>query len=201
MSGLKNRFGLDGIQVGSNIVGEQLGDAKFEPVWAAAADLGLAVFVHALHPLSTKGLQGMVAPLVGFPLDTGQAAASILLSGVMTRHPKLRLGFSHGGGALGSLLGRLDKGWRLTSGFAGAAAETPSDTAAKLFYDSNVYDSDYLRYLALTMAPGQVFLGTDYPYEIMQTDPVGYLAGTFDTGEHRDSVERGAALRFLGFVG
>jgi aminocarboxymuconate-semialdehyde decarboxylase len=200
MATLKARFGLDGIEVGSNILGKQLGDPQFDPVWAAAEDLGLAVFVHALHPLSTSGLTGMITPLAGFPLDTGQAAASILLSGVLYRHPRLRIGFAHGGGALGAMLGRLDQGWRITEGFGGAAPELPSKTAAQFFYDSNVYDPAYLRYLATKMAPGRVFLGSDYPYEIMQLNPVGYLRSVFDAPALFQSVKRDAALRFLGQI-
>jgi len=135
---------------------------------------------------------------VGFPLDTGLAAASFILSGVMARHPRLRIGFSHGGGALGSLLGRMDQGWRLTKGFGGAAAEAPSEVARRMFYDSNVYDPAYLAHLATHVAPGQVFLGTDYPYDILQTDPVAFLRRASVPPEALASLESGAALRFLG---
>ena len=198
MSGLRTRFGLDGIQIGSNILGTQIGDLRFEPVWAAAEDLGLAVFVHALHPLGTKGIAGPIVPLAGFPLDTGQAAASFLLAGVMSRHPRLRIGFSHGGGALGAMLGRLDQGWRLTQGFGGTVPEAPSAVAKTLFFDSNVYDPAYLHQLVTRVAPGQVFLGTDYPYDIMQEDPIGYLRALACSDAERADLEYGAGLRFLG---
>jgi aminocarboxymuconate-semialdehyde decarboxylase len=197
---LKDRFGLDGIEVGSNILGVPAGDERFEPVWGAAEDLGLAVFVHALHPLATTGMTSpaLITPLAGFPLDTGLAAASFILSGVLARHPRLRIGFSHGGGALGSLLGRLQKGWQLTGGFNGLVTESPIDTASRLFYDSNVYDPAYLAYLATQLAPGHVFLGTDYPYDILQTDPAAYLRALPVPAEVKTSLESGAALRFLG---
>lgn len=198
MRRLKPRFGLDGFQVGSNILGVQIGDARFEPIWAAAEQLGLSVFVHALHPLGTKGIAGPIVPLAGFPLDTGQAAASFLLAGTIARYPRLRIGFSHGGGALGALLGRLDEGWRLTKGFGGAAPDAPSTAAKSLFFDSNVYDPVYLRHLVSHVAPGQIFLGTDYPYDIMQQDPLGYLRRVAWSDDEWAGLERGAALRFLG---
>lgn len=198
MSTLKRRFGLDGFQVGSNILGAQIGDPKFDPIWAAAEDLELSVFVHALHPLGTKDIGGPIVPLAGFPLDTGQAAASFLLAGVMSRYPRLRVGFSHGGGALGALLGRLDQGWKLTSCFGGRVPAAPSETARSLFFDSNVYDPAYLGHLISHIAPGQIFLGTDYPYDIMQEDPIAYLKQVATTPEQLASMEHGAALRFLG---
>lgn len=198
LSSLKARFGLDGVQIGSNILGVQIGDTRFEPVWAAAEDLGLSVFVHALHPLGTKDVAGPIGALAGFPLDTGQAAASFLLAGVMERYPRLRIGFSHGGGVLGALLGRLDQGWRLTKGFGRPGSRLPSDVAKSFFYDSNVYDPAYLRHIITKVAPGQVFLGTDYPYDIMQHDPLAYLKQVDPSVSTWVSLQYGAARRFLG---
>jgi aminocarboxymuconate-semialdehyde decarboxylase len=78
---IKTEFGFAGIEIGSNINGVPLGDARFESVYEAAQALSLAIFVHALHPVATKAIgadPGFTA-LAGFPLDTGMAAASILL--------------------------------------------------------------------------------------------------------------------------
>ena len=91
----------------------------------------------------------------------------------------------------------MDQGWQLTNGFGRSAAEPPSQVARQLFYDSNVYDPAYLAHLAMHMAPGQVFLGTDYPYDILQTDPVAYLRSAPLTPDALASLEHGAARRFL----
>jgi aminocarboxymuconate-semialdehyde decarboxylase len=200
---LKARFGLAGIEIGSNIDGALPGDPKFEPVWAAAQDLDLSVFIHPLHPVATRGLDVTPAftAFAGFPLDVALAGASLLTAGVCDRYPRLRIALSHGGGALGAMLGRLDQGWRFTDGFGRRAERLPSEVARSLFFDSNVYDAAYLKHLAQTVAPGQVFVGTDYPYDIMQQDPGGFLAAAGLTAENHRSVARGAALRFLGAVG
>ena len=44
------RDGFRGVELGSNVNGAALGEARFEPFFAAAEQLGAAVFVHALHP-------------------------------------------------------------------------------------------------------------------------------------------------------
>src|SRR5690606_14385549 len=110
---LQNDFGFKGVEIGSNIDGRMLGDPCFDVFWRAAEDLGMAVFVHALHPVAVKsiGASPLYNAFAGFPIDVAMAAASLIISGTLTRFPKLRIGFSHGGGALGSILGRLDKGW------------------------------------------------------------------------------------------
>ncbi len=199
---LKERFGLSGIEVGSNIDGALLGDERFDPVWEAAQDLGLAVFVHALHPLVARAINPtpVFNALAGFPLDVALAGASLLMSGIPDRFPRLRIGFSHGGGALGAMLGRLDRGWRFTEGFQGRAKRLPSEAARSFFYDSNVYDPGYLKYLAEIVAPGQVFSGTDYPYDIMQTAPAAFIAAAGLSDDHYRSVEQLAARRFIGLA-
>jgi aminocarboxymuconate-semialdehyde decarboxylase len=196
---LSERFGLLGIEIGSNINGVQLGDARFEPVWQACAELGLAVFVHALHPVSAKaaGADPLTTAFVHFPLDVAMAASSLILAGVPARYPGLRLGFSHGGGGLGAMVGRLDRGWSMTDGFNGKLVERPSTHAARLFYDSNVYDPAFVRHLVRELAPGQVFLGGDYPYPLMQADLVGYMDSCGLTNDERHSLAEGAARRFL----
>lgn len=196
---IKREFGLVGIEIGSNVNGSSLGQARFDPVYEACEQLGLSIFVHALHPLATKVIDADQAftAMVGFPTDTGIAAASIILSGIVERLPKLRLGFSHGGGTIGSMLGRLDKGYELTRAYGGKLSLKPSEQAKNLFYDSNVYDRAYLAHLVRHAAPGRVFLGTDYPFALMQTDPIAYLG---DAGLSEVELERlcaGAAHEFL----
>lgn len=196
---IRREFGLSGIEIGSNVAGRMLGDPAHDPFWAAVADEGLAVFVHALHPLAGKaaGSSPLFNVFALFPVDVGMAAASLLMAGVLDRHPNLRIGFSHGGGTLLSMLGRLDIGWSKTGGFGGQAISAPSSAASRFYYDTNVYDPRLLRHMTSTMAPGRIFAGTDYPYEIMQTDLREYIrsAGLGDAVER--SVMSGAAASFL----
>ena len=199
LGGLRSRFGLSGVEIGSNIAGVMLGDARFDPFWAAAEAENLAVFVHALHPVAAKSVPAdrSFAAFALFPVDVGMAASSLLMSGVVDRFPRLRIGFSHGGGTLGAVLGRLDLGWERSRGFGEKAASRPSAAARRLFYDSNVYDPVYLSHLATRIAPGKVFVGTDYPYDVMQTAPADFIAaGTLD-GAALESMRSTAASAFL----
>jgi aminocarboxymuconate-semialdehyde decarboxylase len=188
--------GFRGIELGSNINGRYLGEAEFEPLFAAAADLDLAIFIHALHPLQAPQLASYpdLVPFAGFITDTGLCAATLIMSGVLERHPRLRIGLSHGGGVLGPIVHRMQQGWQLTDGFGGKLAVAPNDTAARFFVDSLVYDAGYARHLA-SVVPGHVCLGTDYPYLIMQTAPAEFIA-TVATNEG-DPIWSGAAERFL----
>lgn len=169
--------GLAGVEIGSNINGIVLGDARFEVFYSEATALGLCVFVHALHPVGTERLsrQPDLIPFAAFPLDTALSAVSLIRAGVPQKYPNLRIGFSHGGGAIVPLTYRLGQGHRLTDGFKGKLTRSPAEYAAGFYYDSLVYDGGYLKYLCNEFAPGQIFCGTDYPYAIMETDPAGFL--------------------------
>jgi aminocarboxymuconate-semialdehyde decarboxylase len=198
--GLKTRFGLAGVEVGSNVAGAYLGDARFDPFFAACEAEGLAVFIHSLHPLSARDLSRhpMLVPFAGFTVDTGLCAASLIMEGVPERFPNLRIGFSHGGGVLAPLLHRMEFAWRSTDGFEGRLPQSPKAYARRFFYDSLVYDAAYVQHLATHIAPGQVFLGTDYPYLIQQTDPHGFISSAAAMSGVSDTIWSDAAQRFLG---
>jgi aminocarboxymuconate-semialdehyde decarboxylase len=174
LGSLKRDLGLRGVEVGSNVLGAYLGDPRFEPFFAAAEAEGMAVFVHALHPISGKDVSPMLAPFAAFPVDTALCAASLIMAGVLERYPNLRIGFSHGGGALAPLIHRMEFGWSATKGFDGRLPQSPKAYARKLYLDSLVYDGAYLAHLT-ELAPGRVFLGTDYPYLIQQPHPRAFL--------------------------
>jgi aminocarboxymuconate-semialdehyde decarboxylase len=197
---LKARFGLVGVEVGSNIAGAYLGDPRFDPFFAACEAEGLAIFVHSLHPLQARDLtrHPMLVPFAGFTVDTGLCAASLIMEGVLERFPTLRIGFSHGGGVLAPLLHRMEFGWGSTDGFEGRLPQSPKAYARRYFYDSLVYDPAYLEHLATDIAPGQVFLGTDYPYLIQQPNPHAFIAAAAARPGVSETIWNDAARRFLG---
>jgi aminocarboxymuconate-semialdehyde decarboxylase len=189
--------GLSGIEIGSNVNGLYLGEPRFEPVFAALAEFGMAVFIHALHPLQAPHLASFpdLTPFAGFVTDTGLSASTLIMSGLLERHPTLRIALSHGGGVLAPIVHRMEHGWRETKGFAGRLALSPKTVASRLYLDSLTYDGAYARHLA-TLSPGNICLGTDYPYLIEQKDPATFISQVAD-GE-QDPIWSAAADRFLG---
>lgn len=196
---IRNEFGLSGIELGSNINGTMLGDPSFDGFYAEAEALGLSIFVHALHPIAAKaaGMPPVDTAFVYFPIDVAMAAASIAMGGVLDRFPRLRIAFSHGGGALGSIVGRMDTGWQATDGYGGRMLERPSATIRKMFFDSNVLDPHYLCYLVREVAPDHIFAGTDYPYPIRQQDPARFISDLPLSEAQIQSLNWEAAETFL----
>lgn len=199
---IRDGFGFSGVELGSNINGTMLGDPSFEAFYAEAESLGLSIFVHALQPVAARaaGMPPAETAFVYFPIDVAMAAASIAMSGILSRFPRLRIAFSHGGGAIGSIIGRMDTGWHATDGYGGRMPEAPSQTFRRMYFDSNVLDPNYLCYLVRNVAPGHVFAGTDYPYPIMQQDPAKFISALPLSAIETESLSWTAAESFLGEV-
>jgi aminocarboxymuconate-semialdehyde decarboxylase len=190
--------GLVGIEIGSNIVGKSPGDRFFDPFYAEAERLDLAIFVHALHPTMTDRLVGppMVAPYVAFPTDIGLAGASLITGRVLEKFPKLRIGLSHGGGTLAMFLPRLENGWQKLPALKKAFA-SPAEAARQLYYDNVVFDKQLLRYLIEAYGDTQVFVGSDYPFTAGQKDSAAMFEGIGLSPEQLDRLRGGNAARFL----
>ncbi|HMN79266.1 MAG TPA: amidohydrolase family protein [Burkholderiaceae bacterium] len=195
---LVNRLGLAGVEIGTNINGAVIGDARFEPFFDAAERWGAAIFVHALRPAGMERLVGpkVLEQVVAFPGEVGLSAASMVTGGMLTRHPKLRIAFSHGGGTLRALLPRLQHGWDSFPVIREHIAESPGELVRRMYYDDLVYDDRAVRHLVEIFGATQVMAGTDYPFAIMDKKPASRLAG-FDDDTRALLAERNA-LRWLG---
>lgn len=190
-------LGLHGVEVGTNVDGRPLDDPQLEQVWAACAQAGAVVFVHPWQVLGEDRLarHGLLYS-VGMPAETAAAAATLMLGGVLDRHPALRVVLAHGGGALLSLLPRIERCITMLPGVA-PPARPVRDYLRRFWYDSLVYDADTLRSLVTAVGADRVVVGTDYPFPIAER-PAGaavLAAGLGDEANH--AVLTGTARALL----
>ena len=193
-------LGLVGVEIGSNIFGRPIGDARFDAFFAACVGLDVPVFVHALKPAGMARLVGP-APLeqvLGYPTDVGLAAASVITGGLLQRQPGLRIAFSHGGGTLMSLLPRLQQGWKSFPALASSMPEAPAEQARRLFYDCLVFDALTLRHLHAMVGAQALLIGTDYPFNFQEPRPLARLAEAGFDDATQQALAFGNAGRFLG---
>jgi aminocarboxymuconate-semialdehyde decarboxylase len=159
-------LGLSGVEIASNVDGVGLDQAELDQVYSACEDTGALLFVHPWQVLGEErlGRHGLMYS-VGMPAETAAAAATLVLGGVLDRHPRLRVVLAHGGGAFLSLLPRIDRCTELLPGVTGPQ-NRPSDYARRFWYDSLVYDPDTLAALVRRVGSDRVMVGTDYPFPI-----------------------------------
>ncbi|MFL6563343.1 MAG: amidohydrolase family protein [Burkholderiales bacterium] len=188
-----------GLEIASHVNGTSIGDPKFEPFFAAAEQMGAAIFVHALRPAGQDRIVGPFSEqAVCFPGDIALACASMITGGVAARHPGLRIAFSHGGGAMAMLLPRLVHAWQMTPKAKEALKESPASTARRFFYDQLVFDPAAARLLIERFGPSQIMVGSDYPFVMGDRDPVGALERLELDDDAHYAISAGNARRFLG---
>ena len=165
-----------GAMVFSNINGVALSDDRFLPVWETANELGAVIHIHPTSPVGVEAMKDYwLMPLVGFPLDTTLAAASLVFSGVANRFPNIKWALGHLGGAIPYLVERLDRGFHAFSECRVNIDRPPSTFLREFYYDSVNFDVHALQ-LAIDFAGSDhILAGSDYPHQI------GSLQKMFDS--------------------
>jgi len=196
-------LGLAGVEIGSNVDGVALGDARLLPFFQAAERWGAAVFVHALRPAGMERLVGppILEQVLAFPGEVGLAAASLLTGGTLQACPRLRIAFSHGGGTLAMLLPRLQFGWETFAALRERMAVPPAEAARSIYVDDLVYDAAAIEHLVQTFGVTQVMVGSDYPFAIMDRRPAHRLGALPFDGPTLRRLSHENAERWLGLRG
>ncbi|MFE9031409.1 amidohydrolase family protein [Streptomyces iakyrus] len=107
-------LGADGVALLTHTHGVYLGDARLEPVFAELDRRRAVVFLHPTSPVGwERSALGRPRPMTEYIFDTARSVTDLLMGGVLTRHPNLRVIVPHCGGALPVLADRIDEFMRL----------------------------------------------------------------------------------------
>lgn len=167
------QLGLRGAEICTNVNGKNLDDRGFDPVWAKMQELDVPFFLHPFAPLGGDRLASYyLINLIGFPTDTSVAAASLIFGGVLKRFPRAKFYLAHGGGTCPYLRGRWEHGWRVRTETKVRIEKPPSEYFGLLYFDTLTHSVPALNFLAESVGPERLMLGTDYPFDMMDSDPV-----------------------------
>ena len=164
---------MPGLQIGSNINGENLSDKKYFPFYKRAEELGCALFIHPWEMMGEEQMQKYWLPwLVGMPAETSRAICSMIFGGVLDTFPKLRVAFAHGGGSFPLTIGRIEHGYNVRPDLVAIDNSTnPSDYIGKFWIDSLVHDKKALNFIIDVMGQDKICLGSDYPFPLGEHHP------------------------------
>jgi aminocarboxymuconate-semialdehyde decarboxylase len=197
-----SKLGLRGAQIGSNVAGKNLDDPELEPVWATAAELDAFIL---LHPINVAGMDRLSSyylnNLIGNPLDTTIAAACLVFSGVLERHPTLKICLSHGGGFVPYQAGRFLHGWHVRKEPKNKLPKPPTESLGRFYFDTIVHSKDVLEFLVGNAGVDRVLLGSDYPFDMGMPDGVLQVRGLPIPAGDQASILGGRAKALLGAAG
>jgi len=166
-------LGFRGVEIGSNIAKKELGDESFWPVFKRLEELDVPMFIHPHHVAGLDRLTDFyLSNLIGNPLDTTIAAARLILSGTLEKFPRLKVILAHGGGQLPFIFGRIEHGYEVRPETREKVHRPPRTFLKNLYFDTITHNPDSLRYLIAFAGSDHVLLGSDYPYDMGDPDPV-----------------------------
>lgn len=166
---------LRGIEISTNVNGMELTDPRFRPFFAAAEELGVLLFMHPLGVTEGRRLTDhYLSNIIGNPLESTIALSHMIFGGMLDRHPGLRLCVAHGGGFLPAYWGRMDHAYHAREDCCAHISRPPSTYLRQIWLDTLVFDREQLASLVRSHGVDKLCMGTDYPFDMGEADPVGF---------------------------
>jgi aminocarboxymuconate-semialdehyde decarboxylase len=193
---LHKSLGFRGIEIMTHVAGEDLSAPRFRPIFARCEELGLLVFMHPDGFTEAGRFRDhYFANVIGNPLDSTVALHHLIFGGVIADHPGLKLVVAHGGGYLPAYAGRIDHAASARPDCCEHLKEMPSAYLKRLYFDALVYTHHQLHFLVEEYGADHILMGTDYPADMGEVDPIGMIEGTpgLDDVERRAILGRNAA--------
>lgn len=194
----RSELGFHGFELSADVVGKDLDDPRYDVVWEAAVELGMTAL---MHPQGfTHGERFSDYYLVNvmcMPLASTLATTRMILGGVWRRHPDLAMVVVHGGGYLPFYAARTDHAYAVRPELRRNIDRPPSDYLSRLYFDTNVFDPAMVTHLVDRFGADHVLMGTDYPFDMGTTDPLGFLEQVPLSEPDRELVLGGNAARLL----
>jgi aminocarboxymuconate-semialdehyde decarboxylase len=172
-----NELGMKGVQILSDVNEKNLDWPELWPFYETAQELGAFILC---HPGAFSVMERMkkfhLQNLVGHPFDTSLAIASVIFGGVLRDFPKLKLCFLHGGGFAPYQRGRFEHGYQVRPECKERISKPPSEYFKLLHFDTVTHYDPALEYLIRTVGSDKVLMGSDYPADMADPDPVATLS-------------------------
>jgi aminocarboxymuconate-semialdehyde decarboxylase len=191
-------LGLRAFQIDSRVEALELSDPSFDPLYKRLAELRAPLFVHPLGFSHGQRLGPFfMVNTVAQPLEETIAISHFILGGVLDRHPELDVIIAHGGVFYPFYAGRFDHAWKARPEVRKLCPQPPSTYLKRFWFDTCVFDPVLVARLVETVGADRVMLGSDYPFDMGDDDPVGTFDKAGITGADRQRIVYGNAARLF----
>jgi 6-methylsalicylate decarboxylase len=190
----------DGLGLQTSYGDKWLGDAAYKPVFDELNRRKAVVYVHPLAANCCADLSvGAPVAVIEVPHDTTRTVTSLLVSGGFARWRDIKWLFSHGGGTVPMLAGRIEAFFDARFRKMGAAGPAPDGVEAelrRLYYDTaNATHPAAMAALLKLIPTSQITYGTDYPYFPM--NQIESLRGLGLAATDLQAISSGNAMRLI----
>ena len=188
----------DGVGLQTNYGDKWPGDPFYKPVFEELNRRKAVVYFHPLVASCCGRLSvGTFPAVIEVPHDTTRAVTSLLLSGSFARFRDIKWLFSHAGGTIPMLAGRIESFAKFRKDVAQFAPNGIENEFKRLHYDTaNAIYPGSMAALFKLVPESQVVFGTDYPYF-----PVGPQAASLQklglAAAQLQAIASGNAMRLM----
>lgn len=170
-----NELGLRGIEINTNVNGRELSAPEFRSFFAAAEELNILLFIHPLGFTHGNRLTNhYLNNIIGNPIESTIALSHLIFDGVLDTYSGLKICVAHGGGYLPMYRGRMDHAFRARPDCREHIDREPSSFLKNVWFDTLVYDRGQLDAMISMCGAEKLCMGTDYPFDMSEPDPVGF---------------------------
>lgn len=193
-------YGFPGLEICTNVNGVDFDDERFLPFFERVVERDLLLVVHPNGFTQGQRLAAYyMINTVGMPMDSTVFVGRMIFGGVLERYPELKICIVHGGGYVPFYPARFDHAYRQRSDSRERISRLPSTYLAQLYFDTMVYEPEAVGFLIDRYGADHVLLGTDYPYDMGEVDPIGLVLSVEGLDDKQVAqVVGGNALRLLG---
>ncbi len=171
-----NELGFGGLQIGARIKeDEELSAPRLDPFWEVVQELDVPMPIHPSSFVSGRFARNHFMNLIGNPLDTTTGVHYLIFDGVMECFPNLKFVLSHGGAFATHYWARMDHAYGARPDCRQHIHQKPSVYLKKFFVDTLVFSIEQLDNLIRFFWADHVVLGTDYPFDMGEYDPVEHV--------------------------
>lgn len=150
-----DELNMVGITMGCSILGRQLSDVMFDPIYAELDRRSATLFLHPTGDMLTEVFDesGRLNFLVGFYMEDTLAALRLAQARVPSRYPRMNIIVPHLGGLLPLLIARLER-----------AASPVLEELRKMWFDTLNDQVDVVSCACNALGSDRFVYGTDYPF-------------------------------------
>jgi aminocarboxymuconate-semialdehyde decarboxylase len=176
--------GFVGGHIASNVRGIYLHDERFAPIFQAAVDLNVPLFVHPADPLGKDRTREFELTIVaGYLFDSTINILKMICSGFLDRWPALKLVCAHAGAFSPALRARMQREVDTNPQLAATLKMPVGGYLRRLYFDTICFEPAILRYVADVVPVEHLMLGSDAPFPLGEPDPVNFVRNALPAGQ------------------
>jgi len=169
-------MGCVGGHIASNVRGIYLDSEQFNPIYRAAADLNVPLFVHPADPAGRERTREYELTVVaGYLFDSTINILKMICSGFLDRWPDLKLVCAHTGAFSMALRARMQREVDTNAELSAVLKAPVGDYLRRLYFDTICFEPKILEYATTVVPVEHLLMGSDAPFPLGEPDPVNFV--------------------------